>query len=499
MRWHAATPEVAPLPPIAYDHPVIGIRRLKRGEPEPEPAVPVVDERERLRQHIEREAGFRITTVDRLNWICPYTLVIVPAPFDVITTACDSLLARKPWSTAKPLPVADILAVRWTQFLSERWEMEPRLHLHGNDGQWLNPWTGTWVAIPGNQARGEVIALRARHLALLPQAQLNALLEAHLLEALRKRAGPPPPPAATAPPADAPAATGSWQRPPPVGLESGHSAPSSATLTGLRNSAPPSRPATSTGSSLIDRAALGDVTKARAVLDRMLPKLPNLPGYRMAVQYEPIQGIGGDFYDIISIADGRWLIVIGDVSGHGAEAALIVTSSLKALRLLAPGTPDPIDLLVKLNDTMRPDLPSGHFITMWAGVFDPESRLLTHVCAGHHPALLLSMRRAATLQQVGTAGTAIGVIAGSLLRTRLTLGRIKLEPGDLLVQFTDGLFEVTSQNGIEFGHLRIMGSCVANLEHAPDVLASRLVKEVKKFTGGALDDDLTILVLGVDL
>ncbi len=462
--------------------------------------VPPVDERERLRQHIEREAGFRVTTVDGLNWICPYTLTVVPAPFDVLTAALDFLIETKPWATAKPRPVADLLVVRWTRFLNERWEFEPRLHLHGPDGQWLNPWTGGFVPIPGNQARSEVIAQRARSLAALPQAQLVTLLDAHQLEAtVRKRSAVAPPPMPTAP-APAPTTTprsDTWQRPPPVGADSPPSQKSPALSSGVRSPAPPAANAATTSS--INRTALGDVTRARAVLDRMLPKLPVLPGYRMAVQFEPVQGIGGDFYDIIPIAGGRWLIVMGDVSGHGAEAALIVTSCLKALRLLAPGTADLVNLLVKLNDTMRPDLPSGHFITMWAGILDPASRLLTHVCAGHHPALLLSLRRTATLQQVGKAGTALGVVGGATLRARLTEGQTQLEPGDLLVQFTDGLFEVNSPNGIEFGHLRLMGSCVANLEHPPEVMASRLVKEVKKFTAGGLDDDLTLLVLGVDL
>lgn len=491
---------------MAYVYPVIGRRPQPRDEGEPDPRAAAAAERERLRQHIEREAGFRVTTVDRLNWICPYTLVLVPAPFDVVTTACGSLLARKPWASGKPRPIADILAVRWSQFLLERWELEPRLHLHAPDGRWLNPWTGTWVPIPGNQARGEVIAQRARHLALLPQAQLGGLLDPHQLEALLRREAAAP--ATGAPPAETPS-TGTWRRPPPVGT----GAPTTPSGRFPAAAAPPAvgaTPAATTPSGsfptagappatgAIDRAALGDPARARAVLDRMLPPLPDLPGYRMAVQFEPVQGIGGDFYDLLPLGDGRWLIVIGDVSGHGAEAALIVTSAVKALRLLAPATPDLVELLVKLNDTMRPDLPAGTFITLWAAILDPAARTLVHACAGHHPALLLSLRRTETLQQVGQSGPVLGMIAGSQLRTRLRVGRLELQPGDLLAQFTDGLFEVNNPKGTEFGRLRVMGSCVANLEHAPDALASRLVKEVKRFTGGTLDDDLTLLVLGVD-
>ena len=470
---------------------MIGIwRKNPPNVPDPEP-VPVVDERARLVEHIEREPGFRVTTVDQLNWICPYTLTLVPAPFDLVTAACDFLLASKPWTSKKPLPVADILAVRWAHFFRERWEAEPRLHLHDSAGHWLNPWTGTWVKSPGSQPRDELIAQRARHLALLPQAQLGALMDAPQLEALRRKRGASE---EAAPPALIPnPGVDSWRRPNAVGAEPTKAAPPGAGLGGARSATPASK-----GTETIDRSSLGNVTKARAVLDRMLPQLPSLPGMRMAVQYEPVQGIGGDFYDMLPTGDGRWLIVIGDVSGHGAEAALIVSSTLKALRLLAPATPDPIELLIKLNDTMRPDLPAGHFITMWIGVLDPDKRTLSHVCAGHHPALLLSLRRAATLTQVGQAGTAIGVISGALLRGRLTVGHLQLEPGDLLVQFTDGLFEVNNANGTEFGRLRAMGCFVANLEHAPDVLAARMVKEVKRFTGGGLDDDLTLLVLAVD-
>jgi hypothetical protein len=464
-----------------------------------------VDDRRRLREHVLREAGFRITTVDGLNWICPYTLVLVPAPFDVVTTACDHLLATKPWTTAKPQPTLEILTVRWSHFLRERWELEPRLHLHSQDGQWLNPWTGTFAPITDKQPPAALATQLARHLAQLPQAQLAQLRPAHELEAtLRQRNAACATIAAAPPPAQTKVPSQSWQRPASVGA--GAPPPSSAgpaagaVLGSIRSGIvpPPAKIAGDNPASTVDRSQLGDMGKARAVLDRMLPHLPVLPGFKMAIEYEAVQGIGGDFYDFLPIANGRWLIVIGDVSGHGAEAALIVTSTLKALRLLAPGTPDLVGLLAKLNDNIQSDLPSGHFITMWAAVLDPAAATLDYVCAGHHPALLLSLRRQATLQQLGRRGMAIGLVQGGDLRQRLTVGTVQLEPGDVVVQFTDGLFEINSPAGVEFGRLRTMGSCIANIEQAPEAMAARMVREVKKFSAGALEDDLTLLVISVE-
>lgn len=458
------------------------------------PEPPPIDERQRLRDHIAKEAGFRITTVDGLNWICPYTLLVVPSPFDMIETAIESLLERRPWTTGKPKPIAEIQQARWNLWLREKLPQEPRLRLFADSGEWLNPFTGEWVkGIPQGPANALLEGLTTI-LSACAKAQGGALLAGHTLDELvqkrRNAARRSSESGIGTSPLDG-LASGRTSN--PIGTSSGIIRPTSHATGSIQRVAPAATPPPAAQP---QPAPAPDFDKARKVIDRMLPPIPTLDGIGLQVHYEPMQGIGGDFYDFISIGEGRWLLFLGDVSGHGPEAALVVTAALKALRMLAPAHGDNlVNLLVALNDNLRPDLPQGSFVTCWSAVLDARKRTLTAICAGHHPALLCSLVRPVTLQQVGHKGAAIGVIPGSALRTTLKPDHVQLRDGDLLLQFTDGLFEVHNPQGVEFGRMRCMGSCVANLEHPADVLISRMVREVKKFAGAPLDDDLSVLAL----
>jgi serine phosphatase RsbU (regulator of sigma subunit) len=451
--------------------------------PSQPPPVPPVDERQRLREHIAKEPGFRVTTVDTLNWICPYTLLVVPSPFDPVETAVESLMERRPWTAGKPRSLAEIQVARWSLWLRERLPTEPRLRIFAEDGRWLNPFTGEWLGgLPQAPAAALLEALTtvlttcgpAQGGALLPPARLDELVRRQRAESRASDEIPAP----------------DRRTSNPIGTSSGLLRPATGPATSSVFRAPAAAPAPAPA------PPATDLQRARTVIERMLPPIPQLEGCTLAVHYEPMQGIGGDFYDFITLGDGRWLMMMGDVSGHGPEAALVVSAGLKALRMLAPvHRDDVVGLLAALNDNLRPDLPAGHFITCWAAVLDTRKRTLVAVCAGHHPALLCSLVRPITMQQVGHKGAAIGVTSGSTLRSTLKPDHVQLRDGDLLLQFTDGLFEVHNAQGVEFGRLRCMGSCVANLEHPPATLIARMVKEIRKFAGGPLDDDLTVLAL----
>lgn len=454
---------------------------MAKPPPTPPPVPPVVDERQRLREHILKEPGFRVTTVDALNWICPYTLLVVPSPFDVVETAIESLAERRPWTSGKPSGMAEIQAARWRLWLREKLQNEPRMRLFSSDGRWLNPFTGTWLdGLPQTPPSALLDALNAIMVTCAP-AQKGELLPAAKLDEIFRRKQADARSSQEIAPQDRRSSN-------PIATTSGLIRPPSAATSAFRAPiAPTPTPAAPQPT---------DLDKARSVIERMLPTIPELPNYTLAVHYEPMQGVGGDFYDFINLGEGRWLMMLGDVSGHGPEGALVVSAGLKALRMLAQThREDVVGLLVALNDNLRPDLPQGVFITCWAAVLDTRKRTLNAVCAGHHPALLCSLVRPITLQQVGHKGAAIGMMGGNTLRMTLKPDHVQLRDGDLLLQFTDGLFEVHNAQGIEFGRMRCMGSCVANLEHPPATLISRMVKEIRKFAGAPLDDDLTVLAL----
>lgn len=425
----------------------------------------------RLRQHVEQQAGFRITTVDRLNWICPYTLAIVPAPFDLVDAAVAHLLATKPWTKGKPKTLGEILTAKWLHWLHDHWETEGRLRYFAPDGRWLNPFTGTFDARfrfePQRHAR-ELLAIMARRLAGCAPAQTGTMLARHVLEETLRQEREATRPAAAAPAVAEPVA------------------PVTASI--IRTPVEQARA----------EAGTIALARARTVIESILPDLPQIPGFQVAIHYEPYAGVGGDLYDCIDLGGGRWLFVIGDVSGHGPEAALIVTAALKALRLLAPQhQSNLVSLITALNDNLRGDLPAGIYITLWAGIVDTTLSSLTSLCAGHHPAVLASQQRTATLQQVGRKGTAVGLLDGAQVASTWQAETIHLREGDILLQCTDGFFDVRHPKGMDFGRLRTMGSLLVNLEHKPTDIVGRMVREMKLFCKDQLIDDVTLFCLGV--
>lgn len=443
-----------------------------------------------MAQHLAQNPLFRVRTVDGSGWIDPYTLTVVATPGGSLEPARDHLLRTRPWARARPRPLDDLLLERWLHFLRTRMREEPRLRWFSRDGRWLNPFSGTWVDAGVVDRRVTLATLQRLAAALVadPAAASGKMLPvAELDRVVRQARGPTPSATSTAvptarmhvPPPPAPVPT---IAPPPTAMDD-----SRVTDRIVRQSVAPPLP-----------AGADPLMRARRVMERMLPTLPRIDPYRLAVHYEPQAAVGGDFYDAIVLADGRLLLAVGDVSGHGTEAALLVTSTLKALRFIADDEDDLVALLARLNENIAGDLLAGNFITLFAAVLDPQTGALECVCAGHHTALLASTRRRALLSQVGHHGMALGMDRSDRFRASLRPQRIQLAPGDVLVQCTDGLFEARDLADEEFGRLRAIGALIPRLEQPVDHLPRALAAAAKAFCGRPLDDDVTILALRVE-
>ena len=127
---------------------------------------------------------------------------------------------------------------------------------------------------------------------------------------------------------------------------------------------------------------------------RMLSEVPAIPGYECAVDFVPHSSVSGDFYEVVALDHQRYLICIGDVSGHGLQAGLVVSNTLRSLRFLCRNEKDIVQLVSQLNDEIKDDLLPGTFVTLAAGVLDATAHTFTSVLAGHHPWLLfLPMHR----------------------------------------------------------------------------------------------------------
>lgn len=188
-----------------------------------------------------------------------------------------------------------------------------------------------------------------------------------------------------------------------------------------------------------------DLEDARSIQQSLLPK--DLPGdlrYEVAASYQPLEEVGGDWYFCEELPDGAILFGVADVTGHGLTAAFI--GSMAKLALTASGKGEPHDILAKMNRLMAPQIPSGRFVTMCCGRFMPDTGELLFARAGHPPAVLTRTNSGQSVLLKGD-GFALGFFEDS----EYELVRDKLEPGDSLVLYTDGLSEAQNRSIATYG------------------------------------------------
>jgi serine phosphatase RsbU (regulator of sigma subunit) len=237
-----------------------------------------------------------------------------------------------------------------------------------------------------------------------------------------------------------------------------------------------------------------DMALAAQVQHRVLPKPLALPGIDIAAEMKTARMLGGDYYDFFPVSDDVIDIVIADVSGKGAAAALLMPSLAVALRLHARELQRPAEVIKGLDETLRQITNSATFVTMFYARLNRASRVLQYANAGHNPPILL---RAATceLEQLDEAG---GPILGILPDAQFSDASLILEQGDVLTLFTDGVTEQENEQGEEFSVDRLQEVVRREeLESAAAVVA-QISEAVSAFAGEKEQaDDLTLVVLKV--
>lgn len=234
-----------------------------------------------------------------------------------------------------------------------------------------------------------------------------------------------------------------------------------------------------------------EIEIAREVQERLFPQeMPSMPGASVAGHCRPAQGVGGDYYDVIRLEDGRLGLAIGDVSGKGISAALLMASLRASLRGIALDNPrDFANLMHKVNLLVFEASASNRYATFFFAAYDPQTRRLHCVNAGHNPPVILRGNEVIRLE-------ADGPVVGLLPYAPYSEQSLTLEPGDLLILYTDGISEAMSHNDEEWGEDRMI-ACAGKLKDksASEVLRS-VFKDADAFTAGAPQhDDMTLLVL----
>jgi serine phosphatase RsbU (regulator of sigma subunit)/pSer/pThr/pTyr-binding forkhead associated (FHA) protein len=246
--------------------------------------------------------------------------------------------------------------------------------------------------------------------------------------------------------------------------------------------------------SLLHQRRERDLELAHHVQRALLPQsLPDLPGYAFHAHYESALEVGGDYYDFIPLSGNRLCVLLGDVTGKGMAAALVVAKFRVEARVCLQTEPDPAVAFSRLNTIMMETGLSDSFVTLVAVVLDPATHEVVLVNAGH-PAPLVCRRAGGTVEDAtppGFGGPPLGLFDGS----PFDWCRIALQPGDGLVLYSDGITEAMNAQERPFGTARVR-SVVAERSFDARQTGERLVDGVKQHAAGCIQhDDMTLVCL----
>lgn len=249
-------------------------------------------------------------------------------------------------------------------------------------------------------------------------------------------------------------------------------------------------------SQLVEKSKLdSDLSLASSVQSYLLPEtLPGAEGCELAAKYIPQQKVGGDFYDSFSLPGGKVGAVIGDVSGKGISAAILMALCQTKLRYIARESASPSQALKALNREMLPSMRSDMFITLVYAVIDPASGTISIARAGHEKPIVYSASRGSA-DFVKSRGAAVGMVSSEIFDAKIEDVEIPFERGDMLVLYTDGVTEATNPEGEEFTTGRLCG-IVSRLGSSPaGDLNEAIIAEVLAFAqkGRPDEDDFTLL------
>ena len=229
-----------------------------------------------------------------------------------------------------------------------------------------------------------------------------------------------------------------------------------------------------------------EAEEARSIQQALLPRSsPLIPGFSVSGLSIPAGSVGGDWFDFIPLRDGRWGLVLADVSGKGTAAALLMSATRGMLRSLAQTGSGPGEVLTRLNNMMIEDFPSGRFVTMVYAELDPASRVLRIANAGHLAPLLVEPSGHRWINH--EHGLPLGISASKFSETAVTLGE-----HSRIAFYSDGITEADIDSGEEYGAERLLAQM-----QLPDVTVDGLLADVRKFTNGTgLRDDATVILVG---
>jgi serine phosphatase RsbU (regulator of sigma subunit)/pSer/pThr/pTyr-binding forkhead associated (FHA) protein len=230
---------------------------------------------------------------------------------------------------------------------------------------------------------------------------------------------------------------------------------------------------------------------AMEIQQRFQPTSPPIvQGYELQGISFSCYEIGGDYYDFIEREDGRLVVALGDVSGKGTAAALLMSSLHAAVHAQAASHSSLVETISNVNRYLAENIPSNRFVTLFYAELDPKSGSLSFVNAGHNPPLIV--HESGTVEHLSSGGLPLGIIPHAEYRE----GRTQIQPGDVLVIYSDGVSEAVNPSGEEFGPERLYQVVAQNLKASASGIRDRIEAALTKFAQGTpANDDITLVIV----
>jgi serine phosphatase RsbU (regulator of sigma subunit) len=239
-----------------------------------------------------------------------------------------------------------------------------------------------------------------------------------------------------------------------------------------------------------ERERIGqELRLARSIQQASLPKeVPSLKGWQISPYYQPAREVGGDFYDFHLLSEERLGVVVGDATGKGVPAALVMSSTRSMLRALARASNSPGEVLEQVNDLLVTDIPPNMFVTCFYAILEPKYGTLKYANAGHD---LPYLWRGGEAYELRARGMPLGLMPGMSYEQK----EIELDCGQGVLFYSDGLVEAHDPEGEMFGFPRLRTHVAERGEERP--LGDFLMEELYSFVGEGWEqeDDITILTL----
>ena len=234
-----------------------------------------------------------------------------------------------------------------------------------------------------------------------------------------------------------------------------------------------------------------ELALASEIQQRFQPTAPpQVDGYELQGISFPCYEIGGDYYDFIERDDGRLVIALGDVSGKGTAAALLMSSLHAAIHAQSASHNTLSATISAVNRYLADNIPANRFVTLFYAELDPDSGALSFLNAGHNPPLIV--HSAGTVEQLASGGLPLGIKPDAEYRE----GRTQLQHGDVLVIYSDGVTEAVSPTGEEFGATRLYEVVSRNIEASAAGIRDRIESSLTKFAQGtSAADDITLVIV----